>query len=184
MHGKGTETLNLPTWCYECSFSCRNQEGCWPRQPFPFPGLGGGEGQWSPRALRVLEPSMQGSPGPHPALPVLCGLGQITQRCFQTDFYGPSVHLDYSPLVQERNVCSSTAGVSVHQTLRGSVETSRKATPAPGMDSSHQTLHTSMLDTYTCYVAKGVWDHLLKVPLAADPDLLSPLSDGKDVAGL
>lgn len=39
-----------------------------------------------------------------------------------------------------------------------------------------------MLDTYTCYVVMGVWDHLLKVPLTADPDLLGPLSKGKDVA--
>lgn len=71
---------------------------------------------------------MQGCAGPYPALPVLCGLGQTTQRCFHTGFCGASVHLDYSCLVQERNECTSIVGVSVHQTLMGSEQTSRKCT--------------------------------------------------------
>lgn len=137
VHGKGTETLNISMQCYELSFSCRNQEGLLAMTAPSFP-----RAAWSCRALGVLEPAVQGSTNPRPALPVLCGLGQIIQRCFQTGFCGASVHLDYSPLVQERNECTMTAGVSVNQTLIGSEETSRKDTPSPAMDSSHQTLHT------------------------------------------
>lgn len=41
-----------------------------------------------------------------------------------------------------------------------------------------------MLNTYSCSVVKGLWDHLLKIPFTADSNLLGPFGDGKDVAGM
>lgn len=58
-----------------------------------FPGLGGGERQW-PRGVHGVLGSGAGSAGQCHLCTTLNGLGQITHSCFQTSFYGASVHLD------------------------------------------------------------------------------------------
>lgn len=140
VHGKGTKTLNLTACCCEFSFSWGNLGWSWPQLSVPFPGLGGGEGQW-PRGVHgvygVLG-SGAGSAGQCHSCSTLSGLGQITQRCLEITRQVSMVLLPtWTTASKLKREMTRTASVSIYQTLIWPVERSRKDAGASTIDSSH-----------------------------------------------